>query len=131
MCGSEDILNSIPAINTQSQQIQTARERREAFQQELALTLGQAGDATFAELLPLLPDHYRPLISALVEENNQLLERVRERALENQAMLRRSVELMQRFITTLSAESDTPEADSSDTTLLMIEPSSCLYEAIV
>ena len=55
---------------------------------------------------------------------------VGERALENQSMLRRSVELMQRFITTLATDSG-PSPDESDTTLLMIEPSSALYEAIV
>src|SRR5436190_1704058 len=87
MCGSEDIFDSITAINGQSQHIQGARERREGFQRELALSLGQPEEATFSELLPLLPDHYRPLISALVEENNELLQRVRERALENQSML--------------------------------------------
>ena len=131
MCGSEDILHSITAINNQSQNIQNARERREGYQQELARALGHTEETTFAELLPLLPDHYRPLVGALVEENNRLLERVRERALENQEMLRRSVELMQRFITTLATDSETTGADNSDTTLFMIEPSSSLYEAIV
>src|SRR5438046_1212097 len=87
MCGSEDILHSIAAINAQSHQIQTARERRESTLEELALSLGQPEETTFAALLPLIPNHYQPLISALLQENNELLERVRERAFENQSML--------------------------------------------
>ena len=99
------ILHSIAAINAQSAIIQGARERRESLQRELAADLGQPEDATFAALLPLLPEHYRPLLGALVQENNELLDRVRRRAGENQSVLLRSLELMQRFITTLSPES--------------------------
>src|SRR5205814_1595606 len=105
MRGADDILHSIASINTQSATIQAARERREAAQQYLARSLGQPLDSTFATLLPLVPDHYRPLVGALVQENNELLQRVRHRAAENQSILRRSLELMQRFITTLSPES--------------------------
>ena len=131
MCGADDILHSIAAINSQSHNIQVAREKREACQQELAQSLDQPEDTTFCALLPLIPDHYRPLVTALVTENNELLERVRERAFENQSMLRRSLELMQRFITTLSPESETQRTQSASTAVLAMEPASPLYEAIV
>src|SRR3954467_3269128 len=131
MCGSDDILHSIAAINTQSANIQSARERREIPQQELAATLGHAEDATFATLLPLLPEHYRPLLGALVQENNELLERVRHRAGENQALLLRSLELMQRFITTLSPDSGRQSTQSASSAVLAMEPGSPLYDAIV
>jgi hypothetical protein len=131
MCGADDILHSISAINSQSNVIQTARERREACQQVLAQSLNQPEETTFAALLPLIPEHYRPLISALVQENNELLERVRKRAFENQSMLRRSLELMQRFITTLSTESGTQSTQSASTAVLAMEPASPLYDAIV
>jgi len=131
MHGADDILHSIASINSQSITIQAARERREASQQELARTLDQPVDATFASLLPLLPEHYRPLIGALVQENNELLQTVRKRASENQAMLRRSLELMQRFITTLSPESGHQSAQSANSAVLVIEPGSPLYDAIV
>src|ERR1044071_6032222 len=48
MRGADDILHSIASINAQSANIQSARERRENTQQELAATLGQPQDATFA-----------------------------------------------------------------------------------
>ena len=131
MCGADDILHSIAAINSQSGLIQSARERRETCQQELAQSFDQPKDTTFAVLLPLIPEHYRPLVSALVQENNELLERVRDRASENQSMLRRSVDLMQRFITTLSTESGTQSTQSASTAVLAMEPASPLYDAIV
>ena len=59
--------------------------------------------AAFADLIPLLPADYRPLLQALVEENNELLVRVRQRARQNHLMLRRSVELMQELLNTLAA----------------------------
>jgi len=130
-CGADDILHSIAAINNQSNAIQSARERREAVQQELSTSVDQPRDSTFAALLPLLPDHYQPLIGALVQENNELLERVRHRAGENQAVLLRSLELMQRFITTLSPESGRQSTQSANSAVLAMEPGSPLYDAIV
>ena len=55
----------------------------------------------FADLIPLLPPDYRPLLCALVDENNHLLGRVRQRARQNHVLLRRSVELMQELLHTL------------------------------
>jgi hypothetical protein len=59
------------------------------------------GNAPFPDLIPLLPPDYRPLLQALVDENNQLLGRVRQRARQNHVLLRRSVELMQELLRTL------------------------------
>jgi flagellar biosynthesis/type III secretory pathway chaperone len=52
-------------------------------------------------LIPLLPADYQPLLQALVDENNELLARVRRRARQNHLMLRRSVELMQDLLNSL------------------------------
>ena len=131
VCGADDIIHSIAAINNQSSAIQSARERREAIQRELAGTFQQPPDATFGALVPLMPEHYRPLVGALVQENNELLERVRHRAAENQAMLLRSLELMQRFITTLSPESGQQSTQSANSAVMAMEPGSPLYDAIV
>ena len=70
-----------------------------------------AGAASFAELVPLLPPDYQPLLMALVDENNELLFRVRRRARQNHVMLKRSVELMQQVMNSLSP----PEGSSGDT----------------
>jgi cell division septum initiation protein DivIVA len=96
------VLSSVPEIEAQSGAIQAARCTREAHQRQLAWVLGQPDSLTFEELLPLLQDEYRPLISALVQEINELLSRVRLFAEQNHSQLRRSLELMDRFLVTFS-----------------------------
>jgi flagellar biosynthesis/type III secretory pathway chaperone len=94
----EELLDTVSDINTQGDLIQVARREREQRQRELARSLQVAEDAPLGSLLPALPEPYRPLVSALVGENNQLLMRVRQRARQNHLLLNRSVELMERFI---------------------------------
>ena len=101
--GADDLIHCIAAINTQGATIQAARESRRECQRALARHLNQPTDSSFGHLIPLLPQNYQPLLSALVQENNELLVRVRERAQQNQALLRRSLDFMQRFISTLSS----------------------------
>ena len=129
---AEDILESISVINAQSASISSARELRESARRALARALGQPADATFAQLQPALPEHYQPLVDALVQENNQLLVRVREKAQENQGLLRQSLESMQRFITTLAPE-DGPGSFGTENVdnVLALEPAASLYAAIV
>jgi RecA/RadA recombinase len=129
--GADEILHSISAINAQGASIQAAREQRQRAQQKLANVLQRAQDATFSDLIPLLPDSYQPLVSALVQENNDLLGQVRERAQENQHLLRRSLELMQRFIITLAGNEQKAQNAPHETTVLPLEPSSSLYAALV
>jgi hypothetical protein len=119
--GADEILRSISHINHQSASIQHARERRKSSQRHLAAALQQAETATFSTLLPLLPNSYQPMVGALVQENNELLIRVRERAQANQLLLRRSLELMQRFVTTLTLE-DAPAEASKDGRVIPLQP---------
>ncbi len=128
--GADDILNSISDINAQSAIIEAARQSREEVQRKLAESFREPGTATFAQLLPLLPGHYRGLVSALVQENNQLLSRVRQRAEENQRVLHRSLEMMQQFITNLAPD-QRPAPGSDETELLASPIDSPLYETIV
>jgi hemerythrin superfamily protein len=123
--GANDVLNSLSAITAQSGAISQARQERHTLQQRLAWSLQQPERSTFAELLPALPEHYRLLISALVQENNELLQRVSQRAQEIQGMLHRSMELIQQFISSLSLEEQPliNEAEDSGT-------SQTFYEAI-
>ena len=129
--GADDILHSISAINSQSAAIQTAREKRQSIQQQLAQSMNQPDDSTFAQLVPLFPAHYRPLVGALVQENNELLVRVRQRAQRNQHLLRRSLELMQRFITTLSPQDHAAAPGVAENPVLAVEAGLPLYDAIV
>lgn len=80
--GVAEILNGVTAIDIQTTIIQNARRQRETQQQQLARSFRRAEDCAFEELLPLLPEEYRPLLQALVEENQELLLRVQRRAAE-------------------------------------------------
>jgi flagellar biosynthesis/type III secretory pathway chaperone len=81
--------------------MENARRHREAVQREAAVAHGLAAKAAFSELLEKLPADYRGLVSALVQENNELLVRVQQRLRQNHLLLARSLELMQNFLATL------------------------------
>jgi signal transduction histidine kinase len=104
----QSVLTSIATVESQSVAIGKARQDRETAQSQLAWALGWSDkNHSFQQLLPLLPGEYRPLVAALVEEINELLRRVRERAEQNHAQLRRALELMERFISTISLQAQT------------------------
>jgi hypothetical protein len=90
-------------VNAQAAILHSIRGQREDYQRQLAWGLERPDGAALQELIPLLPEAYRPLVTALLRENLQLLRRIRERAGLNHQMLRRSLDRMQSFITTLSS----------------------------
>jgi flagellar biosynthesis/type III secretory pathway chaperone len=96
-----EIFQSISLIQAQGWAIQSARQHREKCRGVTAVAHGQTENAAFRELIPQLPADYQPLVLALVEENNHLLVRVRQRARQNHVLLRRSVELMQDLMRSL------------------------------
>lgn len=98
---TQDVLLTVDAIHAQSTAIQAARHEREQFRRTLARQIGLPDEAAFSLILPLLPADYRPLLQALVDENNDLLQRVHHRARQNHLLLSRAVELMQRFMSGL------------------------------
>jgi flagellar biosynthesis/type III secretory pathway chaperone len=97
---SDDLLASVASVQAQAAAIQQARALREQMQLTLAREL--VLDApTFSQLIRALPADYQPLVSALVDENNELLIRVQQRARQNHLLLARSMESMQRLINSL------------------------------
>lgn len=98
---TQDLLQCVAAINTQTEHVAAARGEREQRQRDVARQLGLAEDTPFARIIPLLPADYRPLIQALVQENNESLLRIRQRARQNHLLLGRVMELMQRFLGSL------------------------------
>ncbi|MDB6022599.1 MAG: hypothetical protein JWQ04_2456 [Pedosphaera sp.] len=98
---AEEVFQSIGLIRAQGVAIQNARTHREKCCAEMARAFAREEDAPFTDLIPLLPPDYRPLLQALVEENNELLVRVRQRARQNHLLLSRSLELMAGLINTL------------------------------
>ena len=105
---TENLLQSIANVETQGGTIQQGRRQREECQRQLARLLGLPEDATFSALLPRLPEEYRPLVGALVQENNELLVRIQQRSRQNHLLLARMVEMMERFMGTLFPSSSSP-----------------------
>jgi flagellar biosynthesis/type III secretory pathway chaperone len=95
---TRDLLQSVSGVHLQAETVQAARREREQHQRHVAQHLKLGETAVFADMLPLLPPQYQPLLQALVEENNALLVRVQQRARQNQLLMSHAVELMQRFI---------------------------------
>jgi flagellar biosynthesis/type III secretory pathway chaperone len=104
---ADDVVIAAQQIQTQMRDVERARQRRESCRGAFARLMGRAADATFAELLPVFPAEYRPLVQALVDENNQLLVRVQQRSRQNHLLMRRSLDLMQSFLTSLFPRDDT------------------------
>lgn len=100
--GAEEVLRIVAAIHAQSAAIQTARTIRQHWQQQVALALGHSPDASLTQLAARMPEPYRLLVLALVRENNELRDRVREQAQHNQLLLGKAVELLERFLHALN-----------------------------
>jgi flagellar biosynthesis/type III secretory pathway chaperone len=98
---TQDLLQCVAAVNAQVEAIAAARCEREQHQRHIALQLDLEENAPFTAMIPHFPSQYRPLIEALVQENNELLVRVQQRARQNHLLLNRAVELMQRFLGSL------------------------------
>lgn len=104
---ADDVYGSIAPIKLQGQAIQKARADREERRAELAVSVQLDREASFAALVPALPAECRPLLKALVDENNELLIRVRQRARQNHLRLARSIELMRSLINSLFPSQET------------------------
>ena len=126
---ADDLLQSTAEIEAQSQVIQSARCQRIERQSEVARALQLEDTAEFAEIIPLLPRDYRPLVAALVQENNELLARVQQRSRQNHVLLSRSLELMNRLIGTL-LPSGSPVYTGKGDIASAVLPKRSIYEAI-
>jgi flagellar biosynthesis/type III secretory pathway chaperone len=104
---ADQVFQSVGSVQRQGLTIAEARSRREACASAIAQELGQESDAAFSVLIPLLPAPYRPLVKALMDENNELLIRVQQRARQNHLLLSRSVELMQGLLDSLIPSRET------------------------
>lgn len=102
-----EVLQTVGLIQSQGVAVRDARSHREHCSRVVASEVGLTENAPFARLLPKLPADYRPLVKALVEENNELLVRVQQRARQNHVLLSRSLELMQGLMNSLLPNRET------------------------
>lgn len=127
---ADDLMHSIEHVQTQGTLLEQHRSARQKHQHETALALGLSAEATFAEIIPALPEVYRPLVDALVQENNDLLVRVQQRARQNHLLLSRSVELMQNLLGSLLPVTAGPAYNQRGAVFANAMPSRNLYEAV-
>lgn len=103
---AEELYQLVARIEAQGVVLTDGRAAREVCRQTLAGALLRPAETTFQQLLGDLPPDYRPLVQALVEENNRLLARVQQRVRQNHLLLSRSVDMMQRLVNTLFPSRD-------------------------
>lgn len=127
---TEDLLSSVTAINGQAETIAAARLEREQRQRQIARHLNLPETAEFAVIVPLLPADYRPLVEALVQENNELLARIQQRARQNHLLMSHAVELMQRLINAVFPGAGPTTYDGAGQLPGMGMPQHSLYEAV-
>jgi hypothetical protein len=126
---TQDLLQCAATINVQAEAIAAARREREQRQREVAREMRLAADASFTDVVPKLPSQFQGLVKALVQENNQLLARIQQRARQNHLLLTRIVELMQRFIGSLFPGNPTTY-DAAGQLLASALPQRTVYDAI-
>jgi hypothetical protein len=126
---ADELSETVSGINSQAEVIQAARRERDQRRRELARSLLLPDETLINQLIPALPESYRPLVSALVGENNHLLARVQQRARRNHVLLSRSLELMGQFINSLCAVG-APTYNEDGAMAPAVAPGRALYEAV-
>lgn len=127
---TDDLLRSVTTINAQTGIIAAARHEREQRQRQIARALGLAEESGFDGILQRLPVNYRPLAQALVQENNELLIRVQQRARQNHLLLNHCVELMQHFINSIFPASKPVTYDGHGLAPAAVGNTPSLYQAM-
>ena len=127
---TSDLLQSVSVVNSLAETIHAVRREREQRRRCLAQHLKLSEPGSFATLIPNLPAAYRPLLTALVQENNELLVRAQQRARQNHLLLSRAVKLMQQFINSLFPGTNPGTYNDAGGVPASVLPPQSLYDAI-
>lgn len=127
---ADELTATVMHIQEHGTVMQSARRQREECRVTVARTLGLRDEAPFGELLPHLPASTRPLLQALVDENNDLLRRVQQRARQNHFLLSRSVELMSSLIGSLAPQARPLTYGHAGVMASPTLPSRTIYDAV-
>jgi flagellar biosynthesis/type III secretory pathway chaperone len=120
----------VNCVNAQAGVLAAARQEREQRQRHLARLLALPETTNFTILIPQLPADYRPLVDALVRENNELLVRVQQRARQNHLLLSHCVELMQQLINSIFPGVSPTTYDGAGRVPMAVVPPQPLYQAV-
>ena len=89
-------------IQKQIEATQIVRSRREDMTATFAELIGLPSEASMRELLPGFPEPVRPMLAALVEEINALIQKTRRFLRQNHMLLSRATEVAEKILTALS-----------------------------
>ena len=124
------LLQNVADVNAQTSVIAAVRHEREQHRRNVARRLGLEENAGFAVIIPRLPSDYRPLVQALVQENNSLLLRIQQRARQNQLLLSHAVELMQQLINSILPGGSPKTYDNNGRLPVHTLPQRSIYEQV-
>ena len=127
---TSELLSSVATINEQTGIIAIARREREQRQRHIARQMELPEESGFGAITPRLPADYQPLMQALVQENNELLVRVQQRARLNHLLLNHAVELMQHLINAIVPGASPQTYDDAGRVPATGLPQHSLYEAV-
>ena len=128
----QELLANLNEVNGQMEKIAVARQAREQARLSLATQLGGTQETTFTEMTSQLPEEYRPLLGALVEEINALLQNVHKWLRQNHLLLKRSLDLMQDILQNVFPAKASPKTYGRQGSVSPVNPPpSTLYEGII
>jgi flagellar biosynthesis/type III secretory pathway chaperone len=124
------LLQNVAEVNAQANIIAAVRHEREQRRCHVARHLRLDENATFAVIIPLLPPDYRPLVEALVQENNALLVRIQQQARQNHLLLSHAVDLMQQLINSIFPGGSPKTYDNTGRLPVNQMPRRSIYEQV-
>ena len=130
---ANELLINLHDVNQQVEKIATHREHRETARRALVQSVGGTEVTTFKQMTALLPEEYQPLLNALVEAINQLLQRIQQWVRQNHLLLKRSLDLMSKIMHTIFPTSSAAAQTygRSGTVSPIAPPPSTLYEGLI
>ncbi len=130
---ANDLLINLNRVNEQMERVAIARNQRETCRQNLVAALGGAEDTTFHQMTEMLPPEVQPLLDALVQEINHMLQNIQRWLKQNHLLLKRSLDLMQTIMKNMfpSAEAAAGTYGRGGQVSPVNPPPSSLYEGII
>ncbi|MSR42642.1 MAG: flagellar protein FlgN [Pedosphaera sp.] len=95
---TEGLLKNIEQVNVQFEKVSAVRQLREENQRRYAVEIGFPVASSFGDISGRVAAEYRPLLGALVEEINGVLENLHQWLRQNYRLLGRSLDLLQQLI---------------------------------
>ena len=130
---ANELLINLNTVNSQMEQVAQVRQQRELARQQLVDSLGGTEETTFRQMTEMLPAEVQPLIDALVQEINQMLQNVQKWLRQNHILLKRSLDLMQTIMKNMFRSSSAVAGTygRSGQVSPVNPPPSSLYEGII